>query len=110
MTTQTLERFRRTLLSRRTRLVQHWRQALSDQNEVLAAREADWAGAATAATTLERIGDWERAALARIQSSLARIERGTYDECASCHGVIDEERLGAVPDTDRCTACAPRLN
>jgi DnaK suppressor protein len=110
---QTLETFRRTLLAQRTSLLARWRQALSDENELLAVREPDWqdtAATTTAIVVLDRIGEQERKALARIQSSLARIERGNYGECVACHDVIDEHRLRAVPDTDRCGACAPRLN
>jgi RNA polymerase-binding transcription factor DksA len=70
----------------------------------------DTAEARTAAVVLESINARERCALASIQSSLARIERGTYGECAVCHATIDEERLCVVPDTDRCGACAPFVN
>lgn len=113
MTNQTLETFRRTLLARRTSLLARWRQALSDENELLAVREPDWqdtAATTTAIVVLDGIGEQERKTLARIQSSLARIERGSYGECVACHDVIDEHRLRAVPDTDRCAGCAPRLN
>ena len=105
----TLEQFRRTLLDRRTCLLKSWRQALSDANELLVEREPDWqdaAAAVTAASVFETIGERGRRALARIQFSLARIERDSYEECAVCHGEIDEERLRAVPDTDRCGRCA----
>jgi DnaK suppressor protein len=113
MNLSTLEQFRRNLIARRATLLQRWRQSLSDEKELLAEREVDWQDAATAraaAAVLESIGERERRALARIQSSLARIEHGTYDECAICHGPIDEERLRVLPDTDRCVACAPALN
>ena len=109
MDRDTLEQLRRTLLGRRASLLKRWRQALADENELLAEREPDWedhAAAATAASILDSIGERGRRALARIQSSLVRIERGSYDECAACHGPIDAERLRAVPDTDRCGRCA----
>jgi RNA polymerase-binding transcription factor DksA len=108
MDTHTLQEFRRTLLERRLTLLQRWRQALADENELLAAREPDWedtAAAVTAASVLEGIGEAKRNALTRIQSSLARIERGTYGKCAVCRGEIDEDRLRAVPETDRCGLC-----
>jgi DnaK suppressor protein len=113
MNNQTLEALRHTLLARRTALLTRWRQALSDENELLAVREPDWedtAATTTAIVVLDGIGEQERRALARIQSSLARIERGNYGECVACHETIDEQRLRAVPDTDRCVGCAPRLN
>ncbi len=109
MDPRTLEDFRRTLLDRRGTLLRRWRQALADESELLAEREPDWedaAAAGTAAAVLQGLNGRNRDALARIQSSLARIERGTYGECAVCWDAIDDERLRAVPDTDRCGRCA----
>jgi len=108
MDNQTLEQFRRTLLGRRSTLLQGWRQAQADENELLAEREPDWedaAAAVTAASVLEGVTESKRSALMRIQSSLARIERGTYGRCVACRGAINEERLRAVPEADRCTTC-----
>jgi DnaK suppressor protein len=105
----TLEQCRRTLLGRRVSLLQRWRQALSDENELLTEPAPGWEGdtqADTGPSMLDRIGERGRRALARIQSSLVRIERGSYDTCAACHDAIDEERLLALPDTDRCRRCA----
>jgi|KBSMisStandDraft_5_1062788.scaffolds.fasta_scaffold3883144_1 RNA polymerase-binding transcription factor DksA len=114
MTSRTLEQLRRNLLAQRAGLLERWRQLLSDESEILDATDApdstDAAAASTAETIVDAIGAQARGALARIQSSLARIERGTYDECVACHRRIDEERLRAVPDTDRCGGCAPKLN
>jgi len=113
MTHESLQRFRRTLIAQRASLLARWRQALSDENELLAVQEPDWpdaAAATSAAVVIDGVGVHARHALDRIQSSLARIDRGTYDECIICHDEISEERLHAVPDTDRCGACAPWLN
>ena len=113
MTHEALQEFRRRLLSQRSSLLGRWRQALSDENEVLDACARDGRDAAAAlveVAVFDSIDAQGRGALARIQSSLARIERGTYEECVACHGRIGEERLRAVPETDRCVRCAPRLN
>ena len=107
---ETLERFRRRLMGRRLSLLQRRQQALTAEQELLAVREPDWEDAAAASTTasvLESLSEEERRALARVEASLERIERGKYDECAVCGGTIEEERLRAVPDTDRCGGCAP---
>jgi DnaK suppressor protein len=106
---ETLEQFRRSLLGRRMSLLERRQRALAGEHELLAEREADWedaAAAVTAVSVLESLGESERGGLARIQNALERIDRGTYDECAVCHGPIDEERLRAVPDADRCGGCA----
>ena len=97
MDRDTGEQFRRTLLGRRVFLLKSWRQARADW-------EDDDAGAP--ASMLDSIDESGRRALARIQSCLVRIDRGGYGECVACHGDIDEERLRAVPDTDRCGGCA----
>lgn len=109
---QTLEGFRRKLLGRRISLLERRQQALADEETLLAEREPDWedaAAAQSAATVLEGVGEAERGALMRIQSALARIERGTYGECARCHGAISQQRLSAVLDTELCERCALSL-
>jgi RNA polymerase-binding transcription factor DksA len=55
---------------------------------------------------METVGESERAALSRIAIALERIERGTYDVCTFCGRRIDEARLRAVPETNRCAGCA----
>ena len=105
----TLEQFRRRLLGRRISLLERRQRALAGEHELLAEREPDWedtAAAVTAVSVLESLSESERRGLARIQTALERIERGTYDECAVCRGPIDEERLRAVSDTDCCGGCA----
>ena len=94
----TVEQCRRALLGRRVSLLKLWRQARADWE--------DDGAAETAASMLDSIDEGGRRALARIQSCLVRIARGRYDECAACRGDIDEARLRAVPDTDRCGGCA----
>lgn len=44
--------------------------------------------------------------LARINSALKRIDEGIYTQCVRCRGNIGEERLKAIPYTDRCIKCA----
>jgi RNA polymerase-binding protein DksA len=105
-----LEPHRRTLLRRRASLLQRRRRALTEEQELLAEREPDWEDAAaleTAASVIDTLTEAEREALARIESSLRRMERGTYGECVSCGGPITEERLNLVPEADRCERCAP---
>lgn len=106
---ETLEGFRRKLLDRRLSLLHRRQQVMADEDALLAEREPDWedaAAALTAASVLHGLGEVERGALLRIQSSLARMERGSYGECARCGGAIDVARLRAVPDADRCARCA----
>lgn len=105
-----LEQFRRRLLHKRLSLLNRRRHAQLAEQELLAEREPDWEDAAaleTAASLLEGLSESERLALARVQASLDRMADGSYGECTICHCPIDEDRLRALPDADRCAACAP---
>jgi RNA polymerase-binding transcription factor DksA len=109
MTHQKLERVRRALLRRRDDLMARQRIASRDEQELVAEREPDWPDAAaldSAATILERLGVSERASIRRIDAALERIERGTYGACAECGESIDDLRLRALPEADRCGLCA----
>jgi DnaK suppressor protein len=46
--------------------------------------------------------------LVRVRSALTRIEEGTYGQCVSCGGPINEERLEAKPEAAFCIACERR--
>lgn len=105
-----LESFRRRLLGRRRTLLRLREHALEMERDLTAEVEPDWEDVATIHTalgTLETLRETERRGLQRIDDSLARMGRGAYGSCASCHEPIDEQRLRAVPDTDRCARCAP---
>jgi RNA polymerase-binding protein DksA len=108
MDARTIETFRRKLLARGRSLTRRRRRVLADEQELLAEREPDWEDTAadhTAASLLARLSETEENALARIQASLERIAKGTYGDCVACHGPIDEDRLRAVPEADRCGGC-----
>src|SRR6476661_9461928 len=75
MTHERLERFRRQLLDVRLTLLRRRRQALADEQGLMAEREVDWTDAAandTAVTVLESLSETERQALRRIDRSLQR--------------------------------------
>ena len=108
---ETLEGFRRTLLKNRSVLLKRRERTLAEEQQLVAEREPDWEDAAameSAAAVLDNLTEEERLALGRIQSSLERMERGDYGECAVCREPIDEQRLRLVPDTERCASCAER--
>ena len=50
--------------------------------------------------------DHERAQLALVEGSLARLEDGTYGTCLSCGQPIAEARLEAIPWVALCIDCA----
>jgi len=108
MDQQMVETLRRALIDRGRALLRRRSHALADEGELLAGREPDWEDQAadeTAAAVLDSLSEAEGRALARIQASLERMARGTYGDCVVCHGPIDEERLRAVPEAERCGGC-----
>jgi DnaK suppressor protein len=44
-----------------------------------------------------------------ITAALRRIEQGTWGRCEACQGAIGWQRLRAMPETRRCTACSLEL-
>ncbi len=44
--------------------------------------------------------------LAQIEAAIARINNGTYGECAKCGGEIRPERLAVQPEAPLCITCA----
>jgi RNA polymerase-binding transcription factor DksA len=53
-----------------------------------------------------QVVDAIRADVLRITRALHRIEIGTFGRCAACGATIPAERLDAIPDAERCGACA----
>ena len=41
-----------------------------------------------------------------IRQALEELDTGSYGTCSVCGDPIGDERLEALPDTDRCVACA----
>jgi DnaK suppressor protein len=46
--------------------------------------------------------------LRRIDAALRRLHAGRYGVCVVCGEPVEAQRLEALPDTDRCIACAER--
>ena len=55
---------------------------------------------------LEDLGNAALTEIAQIETALARIEDGTYGECATCGADIAPARLEAVPHAAQCIKCA----
>ena len=55
---------------------------------------------------LEELGEAGDKELVAIDAALARIDAGTFGICAKCGQPIAERRLGTVPHTPLCQACA----
>lgn len=55
---------------------------------------------------VEQIDREAQVELSQINKALERIEAGSYGECSNCGADISEQRLQALPHTDRCIRCA----
>lgn len=69
--------------------------------------------AETAAVTLDReidltLRENARAALARIQRAMAKLENGSYGICDRCGEPIGKGRLAIAPDATLCVECKRR--
>ena len=69
-----------------------------DWEELAVEREGD--------EVLEDLGNAGKAEIAQIRAALARIEDGTYGDCAKCGDPISAERLETLPATPFCKNCA----
>jgi DnaK suppressor protein len=73
--------------------------------------DPDFAEQATEAEADEVLEGLESSALleiSQINAALARIEGGTYGECATCGEPVGEKRLEAIPHAAQCISCASK--
>lgn len=75
-------------------------------DEPVAADSEDRATEREGDEVLESLGEAGLMEIRQINAALARIEDGTYGECAVCGKQISDERLDAVPHTNVCRKCA----
>ena len=73
--------------------------------------DPDFAEQATEAEADEVLEGLESSALmeiSQINAALARIEEGSYGECATCGEPVGEKRLEAIPHAAQCISCASK--
>ena len=100
---------RRRLMRRRDELRARASRARSDlrhESDPLSADSAEQVTQRETDDVLGAISQSAREELAQLDAALRRLSEGRYDTCAGCGESIEEERLTAVPYTDRCRACA----
>ena len=57
---------------------------------------------------LAALEDETNATIADIKLALRRMEEGNYGQCSVCGVEIPEERMKALPYTDKCFECADK--
>ena len=97
------------LLKRREELRNRASRASADLRHESDPLSADFAEQVTQRENddvLGAISQSAQAELRQLEAALRRLEEGRYTTCSGCGEPIEEERLAAVPYTDRCRACA----
>lgn len=104
-----IDTVRERLLKRRDELRQRASEASADLRHEADPLSADFAEQVTQRENddvLGAISHSARAELEQVEAALRRLAQGRYTTCSVCGGEIEAERLGAVPYTDKCRACA----
>ena len=112
-----LQQVREQLLSERQRLEDdiysrtEGDQAVTTVDPLLASgavtsHQADNADAVTDFERNQAIIANSRDALERVNAALARVDAGTYGQCARCGNPIEPRRLQALPYSTLCVKCA----
>lgn len=100
---------RRQLLARRSELaerVQRIQTELTHREEPPLADFSERASGLENLEVLEALQIEGRTELARVEGTLARLDRGEYSRCTRCGGEIAPDRLAALPYADSCIDCA----
>ena len=103
------EAVRVRLLKRREELQTRASRASADLRHESDPLSADFAEQVTQRESDDVLGAISESAqqeLRQLRAALQRLADGHYTTCAVCGEAIEEERLQAVPYTDRCRTCA----
>ena len=103
-----LERCRTLLLEQRERILGNLGRVLSGELDVDPDDSPDEIDTAVAESSLSftgQIRERERRLLSKIDTTLAKINQGTYGECEGCGEDIGGKRLLARPVASLCIAC-----
>lgn len=111
MDSKLLNKYRKTLLEEKQRLINNSRNAL--KNELALSPddlpdETDLAASEINQNLIFKLRDRERQLLAKIDEALSRMEDGTFGMCVECEEPIEPRRLEARPVSDLCIACKER--
>ncbi len=108
MDQKALNRFRRTLLEEKARIMNNSRQSVKEDLSISQddlADETDLAATEISQNLIFKLRDRERQLLAKIDEALARIEEGSFGTCEGCEEPIEPRRLEARPVSTMCIAC-----
>ncbi len=55
---------------------------------------------------VDAIGNETKHTIRDLQAAIARLDDGSYGDCAACGEAIGEGRLAAIPEATLCVKCA----
>ncbi|MCB1387322.1 MAG: TraR/DksA C4-type zinc finger protein [Nitratireductor sp.] len=99
----------RSVLERRLAFLENRLETIEDKLDDPKSR--DWEEQAVESEgdeVMEGLGNSGLEEIRAIKAALARIDNGSFGECAKCGKEISSERLDAVPHTPFCRECARR--
>jgi DnaK suppressor protein len=108
MDARTLNKFRKTLLEEKQRIMNNSKNAMRAELAVSPddlPDETDLAASEINQNLVFKLRDRERLLLGKIDEALARIEEGTFGVCLECEEPIEPRRLEARPVSTLCIAC-----
>ena len=108
MDQKTLNRYRKTLLEEKERILNNSKNAI--KNELALSPddlmdETDLAASEINQNLVFKLRDRERQLLTKIDEALARMDDGTFGDCIECEEPIEPRRLEARPVSEFCIAC-----
>ncbi len=104
MTTKKLDYYKAKLLKMREEILQNIIDETADEENPFEI-DGDLVDRAEALTTVaisEGLSSNHREILEKVQQALQRVKDGTYGTCIISGEPIEEERLEAIPYTDKC--------
>jgi DnaK suppressor protein len=108
MDARTTNRFRKTLLEEKQRILNNSKNAMRTELAVSPddlPDETDLAASEVNQNLVFKLRDRERLLLMKIDEALARVEEGSFGICMDCEEPIEPRRLEARPVSTLCIAC-----
>ena len=108
MEAKSLAKYRKLLIEEKQRIMNNSKNAL--KNELALSPddlpdETDLAASEVNQNLVFKLRDRERQLLSKIDEAIARIEDGSFGNCADCEEPIEIRRLEARPMSTLCIAC-----
>jgi DnaK suppressor protein len=104
-----MEKIRQRLLERKRELLVRAGEVHADITRASGPLEKDFAEQVVQMendAVLAGLSESTAAEIAMINRALKRLDDGSYGQCSVCGQPIDERRLAALPQSDRCIRCA----